>query len=368
MRRFTAALRSQDREVTASDRKSESRLRYGGPWFLAASALPLEADAIRPRPVARLIAAAVRRPRRLASLIALLLRTPTEHVVLSGTTAGQALSEYFSQRAMWVVPRKRFFRGVLLLPQEYAAYLRGSRRKTVRRNLRRAAATGIHCELVSDRRRALNDISQVLHHHPRSQTDPGFHSVVDKVRATAQRPETTVTVARDEDGRPVAIATCVIDDMVCLMTAAVATSREPRWALHDHLVRLLIARRVRYLLGDGEGPFGALAFPRNQQHFQHLLGYELRHVVPAGTRRMTRRRRLVASLVVAVASAGVIVPRAAASTWALAPVARQASHQAFLTTPPRLAHVEGPHARPDARFGRPGATSCGSLASRRSSR
>ena len=313
MRRFTAVLRFKGKQTTAVKSEADERIRYSGAWVSAASTLPLNADGIRPGPVARLMAASLRRPHRLAALIALLMRTPTEHVVLSGQTTGQALGEYFGQRAMGVVPRKRFCRGVLLLPREHAAYLRGPHRQAVRRNLRRAAAAGIQCELVSDRKRALADISHVLDHHPRSLTDVGFHAVMDKVRSTAQRPETTVTVARDEDGRPVAIAAAVIDEEVCVINAAVATSLEARWALHDHLVGLLIARRVRYLLADGIGPFGALAFTKQVQHFQHLLGYELRHVVPAASaRRMTLRRRLVASLVLVAATAAVAVPRAAA--------------------------------------------------------
>jgi hypothetical protein len=313
MRRFIAVLRHEDGEITAAKREPDRRIRYGGAWVSAASALPLNANAIRPRPVARLVAASVRRPQRLAVLIALLLRTPTERVVLSETTTGQVLDEYFSQRAMWVVPRKRFFRGTLLLPEDHEIYLGGRHRKTLRRNLRRAAADGINCEVVNDRVRALEAISEVLRHHPRSFTAPSFHAVVDRVRGTAQRPESTVVVARDGDGRPVAILTCIIDDMVCLITSAVATRREPRWALHDHLVRLLIARRVRYLMGDGEGPFGALGYTPSVQHYQHLLGYELRHVFPASPRRVTLTRRLVGSLVLVGAIAALAVPKAAAS-------------------------------------------------------
>ena len=314
MQRFTEALHFRDGEITAAKREADDRIRYGGPWVSAASALPLTADGIRPEPVARVVAAGVRRPHRLAALIALLLRTPTERVFLSGTTTGQILRDYFNQRAMVIVPRKRFFRGVLLLPEDHAVYMGGRNRKALRRNLRRAWAGGIRCEVVSDRRRALEDVSQVLRNHPRSSIDPGFHTVVDRVRATAQRPGTTVTVARDEAGRPVAILTCVIDDRVCLITSAVATSRDPRWALHEYLVRLLITRRVRYLLGDGEGPFGALGYPAAVQHYQHLLGYELRHVIPAHTFRVsTFRRRLVASLALAVATVAVVAPRAAAT-------------------------------------------------------
>jgi hypothetical protein len=312
MRHFTAVFRSGDGEITKAKRAADDRIRYGGAWVTAASALPLNANAVRPRPVARLAAAALRRPQRLAAMIALWLRTPTERVVLSETSTGRVLSEYFSQRAMGILPRKRFFRGMLLLPEDHAAYVGGRHRKTLRRNLRRAAAGGVRCEVMNDRRHALEDITQVLREHPCSLDTSGFHTVIDRVRATAQRPETTIIVGRDAHGEPVAILTCVIDDTVCLITSAVAICREPRWAVHDHLVRLLISRRVRYLLGDGEGPFGALAYPPSVQHYQHLLGYELRHVAPAFPRRTTLRRRLVATVVLLAATIAVAVPRAAA--------------------------------------------------------
>lgn len=281
---------SRGGEITASRRGADARLRYGSPWIVAASALPLDADAIRPRPVARLVAAAVRRPRRLAALIALLLRTPTEYVALSGTSAGQALDEYFGRRAWRILPRKRFCRGVLCLPTEHADYLRGRRRQAVRTNVRRATAAGIRCEVVSDGRRAIDEIVEVLDHYRLWWAEAEFHALVNRICAMAERPEATVMVARDEHGRPVAIATTVIDDMVCLIRAAVARNHEARWALHDHLVRLLIARRVRYLLADGGGLFGALGVGPNVQHYQHLLGYELRHVIPVGARRAARRR------------------------------------------------------------------------------
>lgn len=334
MRRMGAP-RSRDR-ITASESQSDQRIRYGGRWVSVASALPLNENAIHPWLMARLVAAALRRPRGLAALIGVLLRTPTEYVELSRTSAGQALDEYFGQRAMWVVPRTRFCRGVLLLPTDHAAYLRGRHRQAVRTNLRRAAAAGIECEVVNDPRRAVDDICHVSRRHWSSLSEAEFHAAVDLTRATVKRPEMTVTVARDEHGRPLAFATTVIDDVVCLVNAAVATSHEARWALHDHLVRVLIDRRVRYLLVDGGGPFGALGFERNLQHYQHLLGYELRHVIPVRAHSAPRRKRLVASFVVAAATVAAIVPRAVADTVVPAPVKRTTSHHAVQSAPARF--------------------------------
>jgi hypothetical protein len=149
---------------------------------------------------------------------------------------------------------------------------------------------------VTDPRRALDDVSRVWWRQSNRLPEGEFQARLDDVRAAVARAEVTIAVARDEHSRPLAMAAMIIDDMVCLIQCAVATSHEARWALHDHIVRSLIERRVRYLLADGGGPFGALGFTGNVQHFQHLLGYELRHVVAVGSDRTTHWRRLVASL------------------------------------------------------------------------
>jgi len=338
MRRYKGAPRSDSGRITSSETEFDGRVRYGGPWVSAASGLPLMADAMRPLPLARLVAAGLRRPRCAAALIGLLLRTPTEYVDLSRTPAGHALDEYFSQRSMWIIPRKRYCRGVLLLPEDHAAYLRGRRRQALRTNLRRAAAAGIKCEVVNDRRSADEDIVGVLRRQWSSLTEADLQYRLNEVSACLAQPDVTLTVARDEHGQPVAMATTLIDDKVGLIKHAVAISHEARWALHDHIVRILIARRVRYLLVDGGGPFGALGFAKNVQHYQRLLGYELRHVAPVRTRRAPRRRRVVASLVVVAATVAAVVPRAVADTVVPAPVSRTTSHHALQiqSTPARF--------------------------------
>jgi hypothetical protein len=258
-------------------------------------------------------------------LIALLVKTPPAYVVLSGSSRGQALEKHFRQRLMGIVPVTRFCRGVLLLPKDHAAYLRGRRRQAVRTNLRRAAAAGIQCEVVSDPRRAVDDVAQVWRRQWGWLPEAEFQARINDVSAAVARSELTIAVARDQHGRPVAMAAAIIDDTVCLIKHAVATTHEARWALHDHIVRVLIAQRVRYLLADGGGPFGALGFDANVQHYQHLLGYELRHVVPVRARRM-RRKRLAASLVVVAAGAAILVPRAVATTGASDQIHPTTSH------------------------------------------
>jgi hypothetical protein len=222
----------------------------------------------------------------------------------------QALDRYLNQRRFGVLPQNRLCRGVLLLPESHADYLRGRRRQALRTNLRRAAAAGIRCEVVGDPRRAIDDASHVLRRQWGWLAEAELQAYLN---AFWLRPETTVTVSRDERGRPLAVAVSVIDDTACLILGAVATRHEARWALHDHLVRILIARGVRYLLADGGGPFGALGFEANVQHYQHLLGYELRHVIPSSARPTTRRRRVVAAVAVAVCPGLTRPPRRRAS-------------------------------------------------------
>jgi hypothetical protein len=256
----------------------DRRLRYGGRWFSAASALPLDGLS-RPRRLLSLFASGALRPWRVAALIIVLLRTKTEYVLLTESSAGRALRSHFTERSFGLFPRNRFCRGVLPIPQRHSDYLRGRQRQALRTNLRAATAAGVRCEELSDRSLLPGEISQVLRGKGRSVTDPELRVLASTWRALfTEGPEMTVMVARDERGTALAIMGAVIDDMVCLIRVAVASSHHARWALHNHLVRILIDRGVRYLLADGGGPFGALGFGTNVHHYQHLLGYELRHI------------------------------------------------------------------------------------------
>jgi hypothetical protein len=104
-------------------------------------------------------------------------------------------------------------------------------------------------------------------------------------------PEVTLAVARDAQGRPMAVVAAVVDENICLICVAVACQHAARWALHDHLVRLLIGRGVKYLLSEGGGPFGALGYEPEVHHYQRLLGYELRHLVPRSAHPLGAARR-----------------------------------------------------------------------------
>jgi hypothetical protein len=244
----------------------------------------------------------------------LLCRTPREYVVISESPTGRALERYFNQR--WLgISKNRFCRGVLLLPEDHADYLRGPRRHTLRTNLRKATTAGIRCEVMRDSRRAADDVSAVLRRKERM-PEAELHARTNNFGAWIARQEMTVLVARDRDGRALAALAATIDDSVCGIGFAFATCHEARWALHDYLVKILIAQRVRCVLSVDDGPFGALAYSANVQYYQHLLGYELRHIIPAAGRPTATRRR-VAVMAALAAIAALVVPPAAASALVL---------------------------------------------------
>ena len=259
----------------------ESLYRLGSSLLEAASALPLRGGLGHPRRLARFVIAVVHRPRRGLALVRLVMRTRSEHVCLSNSRAGHALRRYFDRRFLVVFPQNRLCRGVLLLPGNHREYLRGRRRQALRTNLRRAARAGIRCEQTRDPTRALDAATQIVRDRRGPITEADIASLTGTWPVIFARPETTLIVAADAEGRPRALMAAVIDKRVCLIDVAVASSHEARWALHDHLVRELIDRGVRYLLAEGHGPFGAVGFGPNMREFQHLLGYDLRHLIPA---------------------------------------------------------------------------------------
>jgi hypothetical protein len=233
-----------------------------------------------PSQVARALAAAVRCPRALAALVAIIVRTPSERVPLSRSPAGESLREYFDQRSLGAIPRNRLCRGVLLLPAEHSDYIRGRRRQALRTNLRRAERAGIRCQPVEDPELALRAAREVMLTRQAAMTQADLASLTGAWPDLFARPEVALMVACDRGGRPCAVMAVVIDTAISLIEVAVASSHDGRWALHDFLVRTLIGRKVEYLLAEGCGPFGAIGFEHEIQHYQHLLGYALRHIIP----------------------------------------------------------------------------------------
>jgi hypothetical protein len=282
------ALPRDPRNRVQTANNPDRRLRYHGPWFEAATSLPLGEGFIRSGKLGAFLIAAVRRPHRIIALLGLLHGTTSESVALSDSRSGQILRDYFSRRSLGVLPVTRFCRGVLVLPRDHAEYLRGRRRQALRTNLRRATEAGIRCELIRDRSGTTEELVLLMSERRLAPDRFGAGAL----RAMVERPELTLIVARAATGRPLAVAAALIDDAVCLLEFAIANDHGARWILHDYLVRTLIERRVSYLVAHGGGPFGALGFSPAVQHYQHLLGYELRHLVAEPNRVACQRRGL----------------------------------------------------------------------------
>ncbi len=189
------------------------------------------------------------------------------------------LCEHFDQRFPGGFPLTRLCQGVLILPEHHREYLRGRARRALRNNLRRAVAAGVRCE-VGSASSGLQAMRQVVQHRHAPVTAADRAALEDVWPAVFAHPEATTLVARDVSGSALAVASVVIDGELCVIVVAVARSHEARWALHDHLVRTLVARRVKYLLAADGGPFGALGLAPDVQYFQRLLGYELCHIRP----------------------------------------------------------------------------------------
>lgn len=175
--------------------------------------------------------------------MALLFRTRSERAVPS---TGQVLSAHFDERSFGVFPQNRPWQAVLVLPEHRSDYLSG-RRQVLRTTLRRAEVAGIRCETISDPRRAYDELAQILKERQMALA-PAELPVLASWHAVLEWPEMTFLVARDRPGRPLALTGSAINEAACVVRLAVASSDEARCALHEYLVRILIARGVRYLL------------------------------------------------------------------------------------------------------------------------
>jgi hypothetical protein len=236
-----------------------------------------------------LLLVAMAHPRRAIALVGLLLRSPIVEIALSESVAGRALCAHLDQRFLRIFPQNRLCQGVLILPRSPSDYLQGRRRRTVRTNPRRAAVARIQCETIDNPSAALQAAWHVIRARQAPMHGDDLATLTGPLPILFERPEVTLLIARGPDSVPLAVAAVVIDDEVCLIHLAISSSHEARWALHHHLVLTLIARRVKYLIADCDGPFGALGLSPNEQYYQHLLGYDLCHVTP---RRAGRVRRL----------------------------------------------------------------------------
>jgi hypothetical protein len=254
---------------------------YGSRLLASANACAVGLRYASSHPLARRARALLQLP----YLIAFVCVVPRNRVCLSDSPSGERIRAHLQLRR-WALPRFRLAQGVLHLPGDYAAYLRGRRRQAVRTNVTGARAKGILC--------TCNVVSGwVPPEHGEGPAAP-----VERWRATSP------------GGVLVGEAWLTVDDDCALLHSMVTSVSGARWILHSAIVQSLCARGCRQLLTNS---YDAFLMPAGQQHFQRLLGYSVGRVQPASPQapRPSAARHRVGALVV-------LAGAAAAGQWALA--------------------------------------------------
>jgi hypothetical protein len=194
--------------------------------------------------------------RATAMLIATL---PRLSVSLSDSPPGERLRRHFGDR-IWGIRHSRIAQGVLELPEEHGAYLRGRSRQAVRTSVRKALAAAIVCrplDSIEERRAVAGHVV------------PGMAEWEDDL---FMLPGDLWRAAFAPTGVPVAVAQVTVDREWALLKVLVSSDHASRYLLHTDLVNVLVGANARYLLVDG--PMAPLLAPA-LQYWQRLLGYRV---------------------------------------------------------------------------------------------
>jgi hypothetical protein len=194
------------------------------------------------------------------ALVCYLCLLPHVDVRLTDRPAGRQIAAHLSLRWRGI----RLFRlaqGVLHIPPDFSTYLRGHARQAVRTNIHRARARGVRCQYTTrsawsreawDRRLLLRQAAPVEHWW-----------------------------ATNRAGAIVGEAWLTVDEQCALLHNLMAREQDVRWLLHSAIVSRLSFSPCRLLITYSLGAPGMTA---GQQHFQHLLGYEIAHLRPLQAR------------------------------------------------------------------------------------
>ena len=256
---------------------------YGSPWLAKASTCAATLRHARAHTLADRVRALVQLP----YLIGLLCAIPRTRIRLSASPSGERIRAHLDL-TRWGLPRFRLAQGILHLPRDHRAYLRGRRRQAVRTNVARAREQGIRCS----------------------------HTVVSDWAPLDHRDAPAAPVqlwqARNLRGDRVGEAWVTVDEHCALVHSLVTSESGVRWLLHTAIVEHLCERGCRQLLTNSHDAF---LMPAGHQYFQHLLGYSIGRVRPSvgPSRRLTAPPRRAGALVA-------LVGAAALSEWALASI------------------------------------------------
>lgn len=198
---------------------------------------------------------------------------------LSASPSGERIRAHL-ELTRWGLPRFRLAQGVLQLPRDHRAYLRGRRRQAVRTNVTRALEQGISCShtVVCD---------WAPFDHP------------DAPAAPAQ-----LWQAQNRRGAPVGEAWVTVDDHCALVHSLVTSESGVRWLLHTAIVEHLCDHGCRQVLTNSHDAF---LMPEGHQYFQRLLGYSIGRLRPSvrPSRRPVGTRHRIGALLALVSTAAI---------------------------------------------------------------
>jgi len=199
------------------------------------------------------------------ALWSVMFSLPRLSVTLTSSPNGREINHHLGLRS-WGVRKNRIAQAVLPVPAGEEEYLRRGHR-IVRRQVRRARAAGVSCEVLSSERERA-DVRRWL--APRK---PGLDGWLDDLSHPS---DACWWVARSADGDPIAIAVVAVDSDAALLQILVSTDHPARYLLHTEIVVSLARTGVRYLLTIS--PMLPRMAP-NLRYFQWMLGYQVAHLV-----------------------------------------------------------------------------------------
>jgi hypothetical protein len=175
---------------------------------------------------------------------------PATQVRLTDAPAGRMIAEHFDirERGDW---RFRRAQGVLVLPADFADYLRGRHRQAVRTNVAHA------------RRAGFTVLSYAV--------DNWVPGIGDTRRGHISPGPVERWMVIDDDGVVVADSILSIDAEVAFLQGLVSFATNARWLLHTAIVERLCGS-CQILLTNSDDVY---LLSLGNQHFQRLLGYRI---------------------------------------------------------------------------------------------
>jgi hypothetical protein len=177
-------------------------------------------------------------------------RLPVTDLRLTASPSGRMIAEHFAIRDGDAF-LYRAAQGVLALPGDFAAYMRGRHRQAVRTNVGRARRAGLTAFGTA--------------------VDCWYPGLDDTRRAAITPGPVERWVVLDAAGSIAAEAILSVDDAVALLHGSVSFAPDARWLIHTAIVERLCGNAEVLLTNSPDAYF----LGPGHQHFQRLLGYRI---------------------------------------------------------------------------------------------